>query len=109
MQVITIHGNLVADAQLRTRKDANNSSQSEFISFKVACNSVAGEVKETTYYDVTYRKTGIFEYLKKGQPVVVSGLLRATASVKENGQAYINMNIYNTSIVELAGKRQLND
>lgn len=106
MQQITITGNLVADAQVKTRKDANGNPIGEFVSMKVACNNQYGEVKETTYYEVTYRKTGVFDYLKKGQPVVVSGTLRVTEIKKEDGSTYQNLHITNTSTLELAGRRQ---
>lgn len=105
MQIITITGNLVADAQVKARKDSNGNVTGEFVTFKVACNNTFGEVKETSFYEVTYRKTGVFEYLKRGQSVIVSGSLRVVTNQKENGTAYTNLHIYNTSVLELAGKK----
>ncbi len=105
MQQITISGNLVADAQVHTRKDSTTGASSEFITFKVACNTNSGEVKETTFYDVTYRKTRVFEFLKKGQSVLVNGQLKASLFTKDDGKAFLNLQIYNTSVVELTGKR----
>ena len=105
MQSITITGNLVADAQVKTRKDTNGNVLGEFVSFKVACNNTFGEVKETNYYEVTYRKTGVVEYLKRGQSVIVSGSLRIVTSTKDDGSTYMNLHIYNTSVLELTGKK----
>lgn len=103
MQQIIITGNLVADAQLKTKKN-NGEPDTEFITFKVASNNRIGEVTETTYYDVSYRKTRVFDYLKKGQSVLVSGSLRHTVSTGEDGNKYFNLQIYNAT-VELTGKK----
>lgn len=107
MQKIFITGNLVSDAECKTRKDANGEPGSEFIVFKVACNNRFGEVTETNYYEVTYRKTNVFDYLKKGQPVTVSGSLRVVKSTGNDGQQYLNLHIYNAE-VELSGKKSEN-
>ena len=109
MQQITITGNLVSDAQIKTRKGPDGQTSSEFVTFKVACNTNFGETKETTYYDVSFRKSGVFEYLKKGQPVLVSGMLRTNTTTKEDGTKYFNLHIYNTSHVELCGKKLDNE
>lgn len=109
MQQITITGNLVADAEVKSRKSTNGEAASEFVSFKVACNNRLGEVTETTFYDVTYRKSNVLNYLKKGQSVLVSGTLRAVKTAGENGKEYYNLHIYNTHTVELTGKKTENN
>jgi single-stranded DNA-binding protein len=71
MQVITIVGNIVDDAELRKSKDGN----SQFISFRVAVTENRGDDRKTTYYDVTHPSTGVLHFLKKGKAVSVVGPL----------------------------------
>lgn len=89
MQVITICGNLPEDAVAKTRKD---DPTKEFISFKVMVNETYGNDKTTTVYDVLYSKTKIFDYLKKGQKVLVVGDLTVTQNEKD-GKSYVNLSI----------------
>ena len=84
LQKIDLIGNLVADAEIRTGKDG-----SEFISFRVAVSENSQEEKRTTYYEVNCHKSGVIEYLKKGQQVFVSGRLSLNAIAKD-GKAYLN-------------------
>ena len=74
MQNITISGNLISDARL-----FNDQSGKEYMSFRVAVNDIRKGEKNTTYYDVTASKTGVMDYLKKGQGVIVSGKLTIEA------------------------------
>ena len=62
MQVITIMGNLTADAV-----EKNGNDNSKYVSFRVACNSVRGDSTTTTYYDVTKRPSAVDSYLKTGK------------------------------------------
>ena len=105
MQIITITGNLVADAQVKCRKSEDNGFQNEFVTFKVACNTIYGEVKESTFYEVICRKTGIVDYLKKGQAVLVHGNFRLMQSTDDKGIRHTNPHITNAS-VELFSKRK---
>lgn len=109
MQQIIITGNIVADAEVKSKKGSNGEVLSEFVSFKVACNNRFGEVSETTFYDVTYKKSGVFDFLKKGQAVTVGGSLRVVRSTGNDGQVYHNMHIYNTHTVELQGRKPENN
>ena len=84
LQKIDLIGNLVADAEIKTGKDGN-----EFISFRIAVTDLYGEEKRTTYYEVSCHKSGVIEYLKKGQQVFVSGRLSINA-VSKDGKAYQN-------------------
>lgn len=84
LQKIDLIGNIVADAELKTGKDGR-----EFISFRVAVNEGNGEEKKTTYYDVTYVKSGVLQYLKKGQSVFVSGRLSLAVALKDD-KAFLN-------------------
>ena len=99
-----LSGNLVDDAQLKARKDDPNS---QFVSFTVAVNEKRGEKESTTYYEVSAPKTGVFDYLKKGQKVNVVGPLRPelTQSTKDSSKWF--MNLYVTAIqLELCGSKK---
>ena len=84
LQKIDLIGNLVADAEIRSGKEGG-----EYIAFRVAVSEHSGEEKNTTYYEVTCSKSGVIEYLKKGQQVFVSGRLSINAVCKD-GKAYQN-------------------
>lgn len=102
MQIILLTGNLTKDAETKTGN--RNGNNVEFVSFSLACNEQVGEEKLTTYYYVTCAKSGIYAYLKKGQPVTVIGSLRQTVSKGNDGREYHNNNV-SAMRVELAGKK----
>ena len=87
LQKIDLIGNLVADAEIRTGKDG-----SEFIGFRVAVSELSSEEKNTIFYEVTCAKSGVIEYLKKGQQVFVSGRLSLSVYVKED-KGYLNAKV----------------
>ena len=92
LQRIDLIGNLVADAEIKTGKDGK-----DFISFRLAVSENFAEEKRTTYYEVSCHKSGVIEYLKKGQQVFVSGRLSINAVCKD-GKAYLNAYI-NASMI----------
>lgn len=87
LQKIDLIGNLVADAEIRSVKEGG-----EYIAFRVAVSEHSGEEKNTTYYEVTCSKSGVIEYLKKGQQVFVSGRLSLSVYVKED-KGYLNAKV----------------
>ena len=100
LQRIEVIGNLVQDAELKSGRE-----DKEFISFRVAASeTVAGE-KRTTYYDVTLSKSGVIDYLKKGQQVYVSGKLSLSAVCRED-KAFLNANILAKDLVLVGGNRE---
>ena len=92
LQKIDLIGNLVADAEIKPGMDG-----SEFIGYRVAVSENFAEEKRTTYYEVSCHKSGVIEYLKKGQQVFVSGRLSIKAECKD-GKAYQN-NYVNAAFV----------
>ena len=92
-------GNLVADAEIMTGKDG-----SEFIAFRVAASESSGEEKRTTYYEVSCHKSGVIDYLKKGQQVYVSGRLSISANCKD-GKAYLNAYVSANHVILCSGPR----
>lgn len=95
-------GSLTKDAT--TQVITRNGQKVEFISFTIACNETIGETRETTYFNVTASKSGIFPYLKKGQPVSVVGSFRQSESRNQEGKAFQHNNL-SAFRVELAGKK----
>lgn len=100
MQNIFITGNLTKDAELKVT--SRQGVRSEFVTFNVACNRKVNDTDRTTFYDVTCAKTGVFEYLKKGQKVTVAGRFSVNQTTGENGKVFVHLNI-NATEVELSG------
>lgn len=98
LQKIEIIGNLVSDAELRNGKDGK-----EFVSFRVAASEGSGDDRRTTYYDVSFSRSGLLQYLKKGQCVYVSGRLSLSAVCRED-KAFLNAYVSARDIVLLGGK-----
>ena len=101
MQNITISGNLISDARL-----FNDQSGKEYMSFRVAVNDIRKGEKNTTYYDVTASKTGVMDYLKKGQGVIVSGKLTIEA-IDKDVKSFVNINVFARDL-ELYGQQRAN-
>ena len=99
LQKVEVIGNLVSDAEVKNGKDGR-----EFVTFRVAVNEGSGEDKKTTYYDVNYVKSGLLQYLKKGQQLYVSGKLSISAVLKD-GKAYLNAYVSAKDIVLIGGQR----
>jgi len=95
LQKIEVIGNLVSDAEVKNGKDGK-----EFVSFKVAVNEGSGDDRKTTFYDVSYVKSGLLQYLKKGQALYVSGKLSLSAACKDE-KAYLNAYVSAKDVVLL--------
>lgn len=100
LQKIEIIGNLVADAETRTGKDGK-----EYVAFRVAVSDNVGEEKRTTYYDVSFIRSGLLQYLRKGQSVYVSGRLSVSAVCKDD-RAFLNAYVNAKDIVLLGGTKE---
>lgn len=99
MQNIIISGNLTSDARI-----AHDQNGKEFMSFRVAVNDRKKGEQNTTFYDVTGVKTGVYDLLKKGQGVIVSGKL-SIVMTKKDDKDYVNINI-SARDIELNGSRK---
>ena len=99
LQKIDLIGNLVADAEIRTGKDG-----SEFIGFRVAVSELSAEEKNTIFYEVTCAKSGVIEYLKKGQQVFLSGKLSLSVNIKDD-KAYLNARVKAKDLVLCSNPR----
>ena len=99
LQRIEIIGNLIKDAELRTSKEGN-----QFINFRVAVNESYGEERNSTFYDVTYPNGKIYNYLKKGRQVYVSGRLSLSVTTWKEAP-YLNARI-SARELELCGGKE---
>ena len=95
-------GNLTKDAI--TRATTRNGQPVEFISFTIASNYKVGDNRKTMYFNVTASKSGIFPYLKKGQPVMIWGSFDQSESKNQEGKTFQHNNI-SAFHIELTGKK----
>lgn len=103
MQKIFIsNGHLTDDAELKCVE--KQGKKSEFISFRVAVNEKYGNTETATFFEVTYVKSGIIDYLKKGQAVNIIGNFRFRQDEKD-GKSYFHLIVRATDI-ELAGSKK---
>ena len=82
MKVCTIAGRLTKDSQVQANEGR------EFVTFSVAVDDGYGANKGVMFFDVTYNRTGVAPYLKKGKQVVVSGELKQR---EYNGKTYLSI------------------
>ena len=104
MQNIFIIGRLTEDAVAKST--TRQGVKSEFVSFKVACNEEKGDERSATFYDAIMNKTGIFEYLKKGQMVAIMGRFRFTQTKDDKGNLWPHLNISVTDIQLVGGSKK---
>ena len=79
--VITIHGRLVRDPELKTSKNGN-----EYCNFTVAVDSFNGKEKETDFFDCTAfgkKAVALNKFMEKGKEIVVTGSMRSSKSEKD--------------------------
>jgi len=98
LQKIEVIGNLVSDAEVKCGREGR-----EFVSFRVAVSEGGSVDRKTTYYEVSYVKSGLLQYLRRGQAVYVSGKLSLSAICKDD-KAYLNASVSAKDIVLLGGR-----
>lgn len=87
MQRIEIIGNLAKDASLVQGQNGMDS----FISMRVVCNEKKGDMDSKVYYDVTSKSGGVFNFLKQGKKIYVSGVPSVRAYQNKEGVATGNI------------------
>lgn len=107
MQNIHITGRLTDNAELK--KVVVQGKEREFVSFTAAVNEKYNNVEETTFYECTMSKTGIFDYLKKGQTVAINGpfRFRKQDGVNKKGEptVFTHLNIRVAQIELIGGNK----
>ena len=83
MQNIFLIGNITSDAVVRS--DTRQGAKSEFVSFT---------------------RTGVLDYLKKGQKVAVNGRFRFAMTQDESGKSHVHLNVsaYNVELCGLSAR-----
>lgn len=82
MKAITIIGRLTKDGEVQENE------KGQFVRFSVAVDDGYGMNKSTMFFDVTYNRTQIAQYLTKGTTVGVTGELKAR---EHNGKTYLSV------------------
>ncbi|MBQ0025713.1 MAG: single-stranded DNA-binding protein [Bacteroidales bacterium] len=97
MQNIEIIGNLAQDASMVQSKNGGD----PFMSFKVICNEKKGDAEVKTVYEVTGKSSGVFQFLKQGKRVFVSGMPSARAYQSKDGNlmAQIVIRVHNLELL----------
>ncbi len=90
MQKIQIIGNLAKDAALVDSQTPGK----QFISMIVIVNEKKGDVETKTSYEVTFRSTGVFPFLKSGKKVFVEGTPSSRAYINKEGKAVSQLKIF---------------
>lgn len=88
MQIITISGTLLTNAEKCTDKNGKN-----YTRFTVTCGGtdVFGR-SQYTHYRCTCYVSG-YEGMKKGDQIFLSGNLSAKVRIAEDGKSYLNMDV----------------
>ena len=82
MKAITIVGRLTKDCEVQQNEKGG------FVRFSVAVDDGYGQDKGSMFFDVTYNRTQIAQYLNKGTTVAVTGELKAR---EYNGKTYLSV------------------
>lgn len=104
MNITMIIGNLTADPETRQVRMPDGNTVT-VCSFNVAVNQYYGGNETTTYYRVSaWRQLGesCQRYLAKGRKVHVSGAVKASAYINQQGQAVGSLEL-NAQTVEFLG------
>ena len=92
MRILTLDGRLGNDAELKTTKNGK-----QFIRFSIANTTSFMGKDDTVWYDIISYHTGALQYLKKGIPVNVSGVVSTSFNV-DKGKPYINHTVIANSL-----------
>jgi len=90
MKVCTIAGRLTKDSKIQ------ENAGGQFAAFSVAVDDGYGQDKGVMFFDVTYYRTKVSEYLTKGTKVVVAGELKQR---EYNGKTYLSIRASELSIM----------
>ena len=92
MQIVSISGNLAKDCEEIQGKDGV-----EILRFDVAVKDGRDKEEKPTYYTCRMRKTGVWEYLKKGRFVSIVGSLKVNVVAKED-KTFVNLDVWISSL-----------
>lgn len=90
MKVCTIAGRLTKDCQVQENEGR------QFATFSVAVDDGYGQNKGVMFFDVTYHRSAVAQYLTKGTKVCVSGELKQR---EYNGKTYLSIRAADLSLM----------
>ena len=90
MKVCTIAGRLTKDCQVQENEGR------QFATFSVAVDDGYGQNKGVMFFDVTYNRSAVAQYLTKGTKVCVSGELKQR---EYNGKTYLSIRAADLSLM----------
>ena len=90
MKVCTIAGRLTKDCQIKENEGR------QFATFSVAVDDGYGQNKGVMYFDITYHRSAVAQYLTKGTRVCVSGELKQR---EYNGKTYLSIRASDLSLM----------
>ena len=90
MKAITIAGRLTKDGKVQENEGR------QFATFSVAVDDGYGDNKGVMYFDVSYHRSGVVQYLTKGTRVAVSGELKQR---EYNGKTYLQIRAADLSLM----------
>ena len=101
MKTITIAGRTTKNCEVQAYNDR------EFITFSVAVETYDRKTKQkgVMFFDCTYNRTGLAQWMKKGTPVCVSGEFEAE---EYNGKTYLKVRANDITLLGSAPKEEMN-
>lgn len=98
MKNISIAGRATKDCEVQTHQER------KFATFSVAVDDGFGQDKGVMYFDVTYHRAGVAEYITKGTRVAVTGELKQR---EYNGKTYLSIRA--TALQPMGGGKPKDD
>jgi len=101
MKAITIAGRTGRDCEVQAYEGR------EFITFSVAVDTYDRKTKQkgVMFFDCSYNRTGLAQWMKKGTPVCVSGEFVAE---EYNGKTYLKVRANDITLLGSAPKEEMN-
>jgi single-strand DNA-binding protein len=101
MKAITIAGRTGRDCEVQSYEGR------EFITFSVAVDTYDRKTKQkgVMFFDCSYNRTGLAQWMKKGTPVCVSGEFVAE---EYNGKTYLKVRANDITLLGSAPKEEMN-
>lgn len=101
MKAITIAGRTGRDCEVQSYEGR------EFITFSVAVETYDRKTKQkgVMFFDCTYNRTGLAQWMKKGTPVCVSGEFLAE---EYNGKTYLKVRANEITLLGSSPKEETN-
>ena len=102
MQIIHLSGNLTKDAKLEVI--FGHGRITEYLVFQLAVKEISGTTENTTYYNVTCRKTSAIDWLEQGTKVNIFGKFHYRVTKGNDGKDYVNLDVMAYSVEQVVSE-----